>query len=58
MHFLLNLLFALLGFFGARYLLMMVLPEGSDKEKIATIVAIVVAIIVFFANFASGVSTS
>lgn len=58
MHFLLNLLFALLGFFIARYLLLMVLPEGADKDKIATIIAIVVAVVVFFANFATNIATS
>jgi hypothetical protein len=49
---LLNLLFAFLAFFIVRYIGGMVAPEGQDKDKIITIVALVVGIVVFFANFA------
>lgn len=52
---LLNLLFAFLAFFVVRYLGNMVAPEGQDKDKIVTVVAVIVAIIVFLANFAAQV---
>lgn len=50
---LINLLLAFLGFFITRYIGNMVAPEGQDKDKIVTIVAILVAVVVFFANFAA-----
>ena len=52
MNFLINLLLAFLAFFVVRYIGGMVTPEGQDKDKIITIVAIIAAIVVFFANFA------
>lgn len=50
---LVNLLFAFLAFFIVRYIGGMVTPEGQDKDKIVTVVAVIVAILVFFANIAS-----
>lgn len=50
---LINLLLAFLGFFITRYIGNMVAPEGQDKDKIVTIVALIVGIVVFFANFAA-----
>lgn len=50
---LVNLLFAFLAFFIVRYIGSMVTPEGQDKDKIVTVVAVIVAILVFFANIAS-----
>lgn len=52
MNLLLNLLFAFLAFFIVRWLGSMVAPEGQDKEKAVTVVAVIIAIVVFFANFA------
>lgn len=52
---LVNLLLAFLAFFVVRYISSMVVPEGDDKDKIVNIVAIVVAILVFFANFAASI---
>lgn len=52
----LNLLFALLAFFIVRYLASLVVPEGNDRSKIINIVAILVAVVVFFANFAASLS--
>ncbi len=52
MDFLLNLLFAFLAFFIVRWVGGMVAPEGRDQDKVVTIVAVIVAILVFFANFA------
>lgn len=51
-HFLVNVLLALLAFFLTRYVALMVVPEGQDRDKIVTIIAILVAVVVFFANFA------
>lgn len=53
---LINLLFAFLGFFLTRWIGSMVVPEGQDRDRVVTIVAILVAIIVFFANFAARLS--
>lgn len=53
---LINLLIAFLAFFIVRYLAAMVTPEGQDRDKIITIVAILVAVVVFFANFAARIS--
>lgn len=50
---LLNLLFAFLAFFIVRYVASLVVPEGKDKEKIINIVAIIIAIVVFFLNLAT-----
>lgn len=55
MSFLVNLLFAFLAFFLIRYVGNMVAPDGQDKDKIVVVVAVIVAILVFFANFASQV---
>lgn len=52
---LLNLLFAFLAFFVTRYLGGLVTPEGQDRGQIITVVAVIVAVIVFFANFAEKV---
>lgn len=52
---LLNLLFAFLAFFVTRYVGNMVAPEGQDKDKIVTVVAVIVAVVVFFANLAAQV---
>lgn len=52
---LLNLLFAFLAFFVTRYVGNMVAPEGSDKDKIITVIAVIVAIVVFFANLGAQV---
>jgi hypothetical protein len=54
---LINLIIAFLGFFIVRYIGNMVAPEGQDKDKIITIVALVVGIVVFFANFAANIIT-
>lgn len=51
-----NLLIAFLSFFLVRYVGSLVAPDGADKDKIINIVAIIVAIIVFFANFAAQIS--
>ena len=56
MNLLLNLLFAVLAFFAVRYIGGMVAPEGNDKDKIVTVIAVVVGILVFFANLASEVT--
>ena len=53
---LVNLLFAFLAFFVTRYIGNMVAPDGQDKDKIVTIVAILVAILVFVANLASRIT--
>jgi ABC-type Na+ efflux pump permease subunit len=50
---LLNLLFALLVFFLVRYIGGMVAPEGNDKDKLVTVVAVMLAVAVFLLNFAS-----
>lgn len=50
---LVNLLLAFLAFFVTRYIGNMVAPEGADKDKIITIVALLVGVVVFFANFAA-----
>lgn len=47
-----NLILAFLGFFVTRYIGNMIAPEGQDKDKIVTVVAVLVAIVVFFSNFA------
>jgi uncharacterized membrane protein YhaH (DUF805 family) len=47
-----NLILAFLAFFVTRYVGNMVAPEGQDKDKIVTIVALLLAIVTFFANFA------
>lgn len=59
-QFFLNLLFALLAFFLVRWLATLVFPEDNangDRLKIVNIVALLVAIVVFFANFASQIIT-
>lgn len=56
MNLLLNLLFAVLAFFAVRYIGGMVAPEGNDKDKIVTVIAVVAGILVFFANLASEVT--
>lgn len=56
MGLLLNLLFAFLAFFVVRYIGGMVAPEGQDKDKIVTVVAVIVAIVVFFANLAASIA--
>lgn len=48
----LNLLFAFLAFFVVRWIGGAVTPEGQDRDKIVTVVAVIVAILVFFANLA------
>lgn len=53
---LLNLLFAFLAFFVVRYIGSLVAPEGADKVKIINVVAVIVAIIVFFADLAAQVT--
>ena len=55
MEFLVNLLFAVLAFFVVRYIGNMVAPEGSDKDKIVTIIAVIVAVVVFLANYGARV---
>lgn len=55
LHLLLNILFGLLAFFLTRLIGSMVVPEGRDAGQAVTIVAIIVGIIVFFANFAAQV---
>lgn len=55
MIFLLNLLFALLAFFVVRYIGSMITPEGQDRTQIITIIAIIVAVVTFFANLAAQV---
>lgn len=55
MELLVNALFALLAFFGVRWIGSMVAPEGKDSGKAITVIAIIVAIIVFVANFAKEV---
>lgn len=42
-----NLLLAFLAFFVTRWIGSMVAPEGQDKDKVVTVVAVVVAILVF-----------
>jgi hypothetical protein len=49
----LNILFALLAFFAVKYIGGMVAPEGQDRDRIIVIIAIIVAVLVFFANLAS-----
>ena len=49
---LLNLLFAILAFLVVRYLGSLVVPDGKDKEKIVNVIAVIVGIVVFFANLA------
>lgn len=53
LNLLLNLLFAFLAFFVVRWVGSMVAPEGRDKEKIVTVCAVIVAIIVFLSNLAA-----
>ncbi len=53
---LINLLLAFLAFFVTRYIGNMVAPEGADRDKIITIVALVVGIVVFCANFAARIT--
>lgn len=53
---LLNLLFAALAFFIGRWLLGLILPDDMrDKEKVTTIVGVILAVIVFFLNFAASI---
>lgn len=51
--FLVNVLLGLLAFFLTRYIALMVVPEGQDRDKIVTIVAILVGVVVFLADFAA-----
>lgn len=51
MEFLLNILFAVLAFFVVRYVGLMIAPEGADVPKVVTVIAVIVAIVVFFADF-------
>lgn len=53
MHLILNLLIALLAFFLVRYVASLVMPEGRDTDRLVTVIAVIAAILVFFANFAS-----
>lgn len=50
---LINILFGILAFFVTRYIGAMVAPEGQDRDKIVTIIAIIVGVLVFFANLAA-----
>lgn len=52
MDFLLNLLFGFLAFFVVRWVGSMVIPDGQDSGRIVTVVAVIVGIIVFLADFA------
>lgn len=53
MIFLVNILFAILAFFVVRYIGASIAPEGPDKVKVLTVIALIVAIVVYFANFAT-----
>lgn len=53
MNFLLNLLLAFLAYFVVRWIGASVAPDGQDKDKIVTVVAVIVAIVVFFADLAT-----
>lgn len=55
MEFLLNVLFAVLAFFVTRWVGAQIAPEGQDTPKIVVIIAIIVAVLVFFADLASKV---
>ena len=49
---LINLLLAFLAFFVIRWAASLVTPEAQDKDRIVNIVALIVGVVVFFANFA------
>lgn len=49
---LINLLFAFLAFFATRYVATLVMPSSQDRQNIINVVAVLVAILVFFANLA------
>lgn len=58
-QFVLNLLFAALAFFIARWLLTLITPDSptrpSDREKAITIGSLIVAVVIFFLNFAASI---
>ncbi len=58
MDLLINLLLAFLAFFVVRWIGSAVAPEGQDKDKIVLIVAIIVALVVFFADPAASTEFS
>lgn len=48
----LNVLFAILVFFIVRFVGSLVTPDGQDRDKVINAVAVIVAVVVFIANFA------
>lgn len=55
MNLLINLLVAFLVFFIVRYIGTMVAPEGQDKDKIVTIVALICAVLVYLSGPAASI---
>lgn len=54
---LVNLLLAFGTFFAVRWLGSMIAPEGQDRDKLVTVVAVIIAVIVFFADLAEQLLT-
>lgn len=52
-QFLINIVLGLLAFFVVRYVASLIAPTGRDSDKIINIIALLVGIVVFFANFAA-----
>lgn len=49
----LNLLIAFGMFFVVRYVGSLVVPEGQDRDRIINVIAVIIGVLVFFANWAA-----